>query len=92
MSDTKVGMPTMGGAKEALIDYGLGLGGGIVYALSSAFLGSGFIGGLVGAILAGSMIKGTRGSIIATILGFQSIVGSAQAQPTASSGGNQDVM
>lgn len=78
--------------KDALIDYGLGAGGGIVYAISRALTGSGLIGGLVGAALAGSIIKGTRGTVISTILGFQTIVGSvgapsAQAAPASADTG-----
>ena len=72
----KVGMPTVSGIKESMITYGLGLGGGLVFALSSAFTGSGLIGGLLGAGLAGSIIKGSRGEAIATMLGFQTVVSS----------------
>lgn len=86
----KIGVPSMGGVKEAMIDYALGAGGGIVYALSTALTGSGLIGGLVGAGVAGSVIKGTRGSTIATMLGFMTIVGGlgggAQAAQTSDAG------
>lgn len=78
-------MPSGSGIKESLIDYGLGAGGGIVYALSTALTGSGLLGGLLGATLAGSIIKGTRGTAIATMLGFMTIVGGLnQPQPAAS--------
>ena len=69
-------MPSAGGIKESLIDYGLGAGGGLIYAISTAVTGSGFIGSLLGAGLAGSVVKGTRGTVIATMLGFQMILGS----------------
>jgi hypothetical protein len=72
----RIGAPSVGGMKESLIDYALGAGGGIVYAISTAITGSGLIGGLAGAALAGSIIKGTRGTVIATVLGFQTILGS----------------
>jgi len=85
----KVGMPTMGGVKSSMIDYAVGLGGGLIYALSTAFTGSGLIGGLIGAGLAGSVVKGTRGTAIATVLGFQTIVQSATAQPAQASGQTQ---
>ena len=85
MASTKVGMPSIGGVKESMIDFALGAGGGIVYALSTALTGSGLIGGLVGAGLAGSVIKGTRGTVIATTLGFMSIIGSLGAPAAASS-------
>ena len=82
----------MRGVQDSLIDYAVGLGGGVVYALSSAFLGSGLIGGLIGAGVAGSVIKGTRGTAIATILGFQTIVGSIGQQAKAAGGGTEEVM
>jgi len=86
VAETKVGMPTMAGVQSSLMDYAVGLGGGVIFALSQAFLGSGLIGGLIGAGVAGSVVKGPRGTAIATILGFQSIVGSigqsAQAATT----------
>lgn len=80
----KVGMPTMSGAKDSLMDFGVGLAGGIIYALSQSFTGSGFIGGIVGAIAAGSIVKGVRGTAIATMLGFQTIVGASGASASAS--------
>lgn len=84
LADKKVGMPTMGSFKDALVDFAVGAGGGIVYALSSAITGSGLIGGLVGAGLAGSIIKGTRGTVLATTLGFMTIVGSLGGSAQAS--------
>lgn len=71
-----IGVPTVRGAKEALIDYGYGVGGGIVYSLSSRLLGSGLLGSLGSAVLAGSIIKGDRGMVIATVLGFMGILSS----------------
>ena len=85
LSEKKVGMPTMGSFKDALIDFAVGAGGGLVYALSSAVTGSGLIGVLVGAGVAGSVIKGTRGTVLATTLGFMTIVGSLGGSTQASS-------
>ena len=83
----------MAGVQGSLIDYAVGLGGGVIYALSSAFLGSGLIGGLIGAGIAGSVVKGARGTAIATILGFQSIVGSVgQAAAAPLPSGEEDSM
>ncbi len=79
-------MPTMGGARSSLADFGVGLAGGAVYALSTAFTGSGFLGGIIGAVVAGSVVKGVRGTVVATTLGFQTIVGAAQAASGKSSG------
>lgn len=72
----KVGMPTASTVKDAAVDYGIGMGGGVLYALSTAILGSGLVGGLIGAGVAGAMLKGARGTALCTILGFQTIVGS----------------
>ena len=86
-------MPTMGGVQSSLMDYAVGLGGGIIYALSQALTGSGLIGGLIGAGLAGAIVRGSRGTAIATILGFQSIVGTiGQASAVSNSNGNEEVM
>lgn len=75
-------MPTVRGFQGSMMDFGVGIGGGLLFALSTAFTGSGLLGGLIGAGVAGSVIKGARGTAIATILGFQAIVGAA-SQPQA---------
>ena len=80
----KIGLPSVGGIKDAMIDYAVGAGGGIIYALSTAITGSGLIGGLLGAGIAGSVIKGTRGTVLATTLGFMTIVGSLGGAAQAS--------
>ena len=77
----RIGMPSVSGVKSSMINYGVGLAGGLVFALSTAFTGSGLLGGLIGAGIAGSVIKGNRGETIATILGFQTILAAA-SQPT----------
>ena len=89
----KIGLPSIGGVRDSLLDFAVGAGGGVVYALSTALTGSGLLGGLLGAGIAGSVIKGTRGTAIATILGFQAIVGSAtQSTPATGNGSNQEIM
>lgn len=88
----RVGMPTMGGVQSSLIDYAVGLGGGVIYSISQAVTGSGLLGGLLGAGLAGSVVKGARGTAIATILGFQSIVGSIGQATTSEPSGEDDTM
>lgn len=87
--DTKIGVPTFNGVKESLIDYALGIGGGLLYGLSATFLGSGLIGGIAGAALAGATIKGVRGEVIATMLGFQAGLAMIASNASASSGSNQ---
>lgn len=83
-----IGVPSMRGIQDSLLDFAVGIGGGVVYALSTALLGSGLIGGLIAAGIAGSVIKGPRGTAISTILGFQSIVGSIGQAKAAPSGDN----
>lgn len=85
-------MPTMSGITGSMMDFGVGLAGGLIYALSSAFTGSGLLGGLIGAGLAGSVVKGTRGTAIATILGFQTIVSAASAAQAAPASQEPEVM
>lgn len=85
-------MPTVSGVKDAMVDFAVGAGGGILYALSSGLFGSGLIGGLLGAGVAGAVVKGTRGVAIATILGFQTIVGAIGAANATASNAQQDVM
>jgi hypothetical protein len=81
-----VGIPSGSGIKDAAVDFGLGMGGALVVALSQSFLGSGFIGAIGGALLAGSMIKGVRGEILATMLGFTALAGMTAASSNSSSG------
>ena len=92
MAETKVGMPTMAGGQSSLMDYAVGLGGGVIYALSQALTGSGLLGGLIGAGIAGSVVKGARGTAIATILGFQSIVGTISQAQAAPANSDNEVM
>ena len=70
----QVGVPTVSGAKGALVDFAYGAGGGLAYGLTSAIFGSGLVGSVVSAVIAGSVIKGERGTIIATMLGFMGIL------------------
>jgi fructose-specific phosphotransferase system IIC component len=85
-------MPSTKGITESLMDYGVGFAGGLVYAVSQAFLGSGFWGGIVGAMLAGSVIKGTRGTVISTLLGFQTVTGMGSAQQASGADTSDSVM
>ena len=56
----KIGMPSVSGVRNSAVDYALGAGGGLLYALSVGFTGSGLLGGLIGAGIAGSVIKGSH--------------------------------
>lgn len=63
-----VGVPTAGGVKDALKDFGVGAIGGLLFLLASRLFGG--LGVIAAPLIAGSMIKGDRGKVIATIAGF----------------------
>lgn len=86
-----IGVPTVGGLKSAMTSYAYGVGGGIVYSLTTNIFGSGFLGSLASAAIAGSVIKGVRGEIIATILGFNGVL-SAMSGAGAAGGADTGVM
>ena len=67
---SSVGVPSLRSMTSAFGDYGMGVAGGLVYALASGFFGSGILGSLVAPLAAGSIVKGQRGSIISTVAGF----------------------
>lgn len=84
-----IGVPSVKGMQSAFIDFAVGAGGGLVYAIAQAIFGSGLIGALAAPVLAGSVIKGTRGTALATIAGFMllsGISGGASAQAATTSG------
>ncbi len=91
-----VAIPTMKGVQGAVADYGFGAGGGLIFGLSKAMLGSGFLGSLIAAAVAGSAIKGSRGETIATIAGFMAMAdafgGVGRAAPDNGGGGGPEVM
>ena len=66
-------VPTVRGVQEAATNYAIGAGGGLVFGLSRALLGSGFLGSIIAAAVAGSVVRGTRGDTIATISGFMAM-------------------
>lgn len=88
----QIGVPTVSGVKGAMFDYGYGLAGGLAYSLITAFTGSGLLGGAVGAALVGAMVKGQKGEMLATILGFQTVVGTANAAASSASSAGSGVM
>lgn len=67
---SSVGVPTVRSMSSAFGDYGVGVAGGLVYALAAGLFGSGILGSLVAPLAAGSVVKGQRGSIISTVAGF----------------------
>ena len=63
MAETKtIGVPSVKGMQSSFTDYAVGAGGGLIYGLAQAILGSGFIGSLAAPVLAGSVVKGPRGT------------------------------
>lgn len=65
-----VGVPSVKGMQSAFGDFATGAVGGLVYALSTAIMGSGLLGALAAPVMAGSVIKGPRGTALSTIAGF----------------------
>jgi len=70
-----IGVPSVKGMQGAFTDFAIGAGGGLVFGLAQAILGSGLLGALTAPVLAGSVIKGTRGTVLATIAGFMLLAG-----------------
>lgn len=89
-----IGVPTVKGMKSAFGDFLVGCGGGLAWALASAFLGSGLIGSLIAPVLAGSVVKGPRGTALATIAGFMlfaGALGGGGGGVSATSGGGETI-
>jgi len=70
-----IGVPSVKGMQSSFTDYAVGAGGGLIYGLAQAILGSGFLGSLAAPVLAGSVVKGPRGTALATIAGFMALQG-----------------
>ena len=92
-----IGVPGTKTMKSAFMDFAVGAGGGLVYGLLYAMLGSGLIGALAAPVIAGSMVKGERGTALATVAGFLALkdvfTGSSGGTATASaSTGDNGVM
>lgn len=67
----EIGVPSVSGIQGALMAFGVGGVGGVVYTMASNMFGNSLIGGAAAAALAGSVVKGAKGDVIATIAGFQ---------------------
>lgn len=87
-----IGTPSKKGMKDAAINFGVGVGGGLIYKIVTGITGSGLLGGLAGAIVAGSVIKGDRGEMISTVLGFNAINSAAPAASATSASPDADIM
>jgi hypothetical protein len=67
----EIGVPTMRGVQNGIMDYGAGLVAGIVYNTVATFTGSGLIGGAIAAGLASAVARGNLGTAIAANAGFR---------------------
>ena len=83
----EIGIPSVSGVQGALVAFGVGGVGGVVYTMAANLLGNSLIGGAVAAALAGSVVKGAKGDVIATIAGFQTGLTLLQGLPTGGGGG-----
>jgi len=85
-----IGVPSVNSMKDAFTDFAWGAGGGLIFALARALLGSGLIGALAAPVLAGSIIKGQRGTVLSTVAGFMllsgALGGTAQASTSSANG------
>jgi len=70
MAVASIGVPTMGGVQNSLINYGVGIGAGLLYNLVRGFTGSGLIGGALSASITGAAVRGLAGEMVAVSSGF----------------------
>jgi len=70
MATASIGVPTMGGVQNSLMNYGVGIGAGLIYNLVSGFTGSGLIGGALSASVTGAAVRGIAGEMVAVSSGF----------------------
>jgi hypothetical protein len=67
----EIGVPTMRGVQNGVMDYGAGLIAGLVYNTVATFTGSGLIGGAISAGLASAVARGNLATAIAATAGFR---------------------
>jgi len=70
MAIASIGVPTMGGVQNSLMNYGVGIGAGLLYNLIRGFTGSGLIGGALSASITGAAVRGVAGEMVAVSSGF----------------------
>ena len=71
MATEIIGVPTMRGVQNGVMDYGAGLIAGLVYNTVATFTGSGLIGGAISAGLASAVARGNLATAIAATAGFR---------------------
>jgi len=72
MAVASIGVPTMGGVQNSLVNYAVGIGAGLLYDVVRGFTGSGLIGGALSlsASITGAAVRGIAGEMVAVSSGF----------------------
>lgn len=70
MATASIGVPTMGGVQNSLMNYAVGIGAGLLYDIVRGFTGSGLIGGALSASITGAAVRGVAGEMVAVSSGF----------------------
>jgi len=70
MAVASIGVPTMGGVQNSLVNYAVGIGAGLLYNVVAGFTGSGLIGGALSASITGAAVRGVAGEMVAVSSGF----------------------
>ena len=70
MATASIGVPTMGGVQNSIMNYAVGIGAGLLYNVISGFTGSGLIGGALSASITGAAVRGVAGEMVAVSSGF----------------------
>jgi len=70
MAVASIGVPTMGGVQNSLMNYAVGVGAGLLYDVVRGFTGSGLIGGALSASITGAAVRGVAGEMVAVSSGF----------------------
>ena len=70
MAQAALGVPTMRGVQDSLMNYVVGIGAGLIFNIVSGFTGSGLIGGALSASITGAAVRGVAGEMVAVSAGF----------------------
>jgi len=70
MAQAALGVPTMRGVQDSLMNYVVGIGAGLIFNIVSGFTGSGLIGGALSASVTGAAVRGVAGEMVAVSAGF----------------------
>lgn len=70
MVQAALGVPTMRGVQDSLMNYVVGIGAGLLFNIVSGFTGSGLIGGALSSSITGAAVRGVAGEMVAVNAGF----------------------